>query len=126
MGDRSLTGSEGGVKFDFCVFCHESLAVIGVNTVRTLRKRVPCRSDRLANKRVRVVLGLSSTQIIKRKTVLRGGFYLKRRIYGLEAPNVAVTALGGPVLVYQWPFHYTSVETGRAGTRMIGQSINFI
>jgi len=60
------------------------------------------------------------------KTVLRGGFYLKRRIYGLEAPSVAMNALGGPVLVYQWPVHHTSVETGRAGTRMIGQSINFI
>src|ERR1700733_14227298 len=41
VGDRSLTGSEGGVKFDFCVFCHESLAVIGVNTVRSFKERGP-------------------------------------------------------------------------------------
>ena len=39
-GEVSLTGTEGGGNSSFVYFCHESLAVMGVNTVRPSGKGV--------------------------------------------------------------------------------------
>ena len=124
-----MTGSEGGVKFDFlCILPRNLSSNRGKHRADFKERGASSLGSSLKQR------GLSGTWSKlntnnQTQTALRGGFCLKRRIYGLEAPSVAMTVLSGSGVWSSFISGYTIIlplETGRAGTKVIGQSINFI